>query len=141
MLTKYFLLKTLQKKLSRVNYLSNYLPSTKLLVFSLHFKITKNNIFANFSNSKNKVLLTYSSGQLKKDSKKLPKQYFGEYLTLILKNFNAKNLLLTVNGGSTYLRKLIFVNFIRYSFNILSIVDKTKLPHNGCKLKKQQRVN
>ncbi len=138
MLLKYYINKNINKKLILPIFFKNLFYNLKQK-FNLFFKITKNNIFINCYKNNGKTLLRCSLGQLKSKNKKLVKVYFGEYLAILLKNFLLKNLNIIFLGGSVYFRKTLLLSFLRYNFTLLKINDNTKLPHNGCKLKKQLR--
>jgi hypothetical protein len=166
--SRYFFLKKLKKinfvksKLKKLNIFymySKYNKAIKLMIekFFINFKITKNNLFLNFSTASGKVLFFLTAGRLTSGKKKTS--------TLTIKNLTRILIKLIYKFFTKYRLKQVFyekiykiilklniflhtplmktlINEIRYyKLPISLILDNIKITHNlGVKKKKIRRV-
>jgi small subunit ribosomal protein S11 len=142
MINKLYLTKLLFKQQQGINILEPTHKNPQKIDGLLYFKATKNNTFVSIATEKYTTVFNYSLGQAAKkntDTKVVINNYFSEYLAMFLHKHYIRNILISFTGGNNIFRNNIIQNLLKYNLKILEIRDCTKLPHNGCKLKSQQR--
>lgn len=142
MTNKFYLNKLLLKKKQDLIFLEPTIKSSSKIDGIIYFKTTKNNTFVSIATEKYSTIFNYSLGQASKtniDTKVVINNYFSEYLAMFLHKHYIRNTQIHFTGGNNTFRNNIIQNLLKYKIKILEIQDSTKLPHNGCKLKSQQR--
>nr|YP_010620177.1 Ribosomal protein S11 [Gredgaria maugeana]WAX04213.1 Ribosomal protein S11 [Gredgaria maugeana] len=113
-------------------------------VYFLVCLFTQNNIFLTITNFKGEVIIWKSIGSFKiKGLKKLTNTFFKNFIFLHLSNFKfCSNIKfhIKLKGFNKSKKTFIRLLFIFLKELILSCLDDSKKPLNGCKLKKKRRL-
>lgn len=114
----------------------------------LYLKFTFNNIFIHWIGKKN-IIKTYSLGKLGlKNRKKKTPFAFKTLNTQIFSDLKLQKITqvsVILNGFGVFKQTFLYIflkekNLIYPSLKFLSILDTTKIPYNGCKLKKKRHI-
>lgn len=126
------------KKLSPVK-------KTKLVVpmATVKINVTFNNTLISLTDTAGNVLAWSSSGVngFKGSRKSTPyaAQIAAEEVCRKAKDFQVKKLIIEIKGPGVG-RESVLRAFAGQDFEVLSIRDKTPIPHNGCRLPKKRRI-
>lgn len=110
--------------------------------YIIHVNTTYNNTIINLSNNKGEVLIWASSGNKFKGAKKST-PFAAQISTEKILNYVKKNkikFLDVIFKGPGVSRDSILRTLNNGGVKILSISDKTSIPHNGCRPPKKRRI-
>ncbi|WMC20177.1 MAG: 30S ribosomal protein S11 [Enterobacteriaceae bacterium PSpyr] len=109
----------------------------------VHINATFNNTIISISDIKGNILISTSSGAVgfkgTKKSTPFSAQIAAEKIAIFAKKFGIKNLEFKIKGPGPG-RESAIRSFNNLGFNIISIIDVTPIPHNGCRPPKKRRV-
>lgn len=115
---------------------------TKNVTFALvHVNVTPNNTLINFSDAQGNTIVSGSAGMHFKNSKKstaYAAQVACESLIEAAKVHGVKTVDIIVKGIGSQRDSVL--RSILSTLNVRFIVDKTPIPHNGCRREKRRRV-
>jgi len=114
----------------------------KELITKIEIKCSSNNTILHVSNSDiNNIVISTGSIGFKgaKRSTTHAAQQIAEYLGEKLIENKATNVILIFKGFGKG-KKSIIKGFQKKKINILKIIDRTLIAHNGCRLPKQRRL-
>lgn len=118
-------------------------PKKKLAKGILHVQATYNNTMALLTDQKGNAIMSSSSGSLGFKGAKKGTPYaaakVGELLAEKSQTMGLKEVDVVIRGVGSG-RESAIRAFTAKGINILSIKDKTPIPHNGCRPKKPRRV-
>jgi small subunit ribosomal protein S11 len=107
----------------------------------VHVNVTPNNTLINFTDTQGNTVAFSSAGKYFKNSKKstpFAGQVACENLIEVAKTHGVKTVDIIVKGigvqRDTVLRSIL------NNLNVRFIIDKTPIPHNGCRREKRRRV-
>nr|YP_010619993.1 Ribosomal protein S11 [Tayloriella tenebrosa]WAX04006.1 Ribosomal protein S11 [Tayloriella tenebrosa] len=113
-------------------------------LYFLLILFTQNNIFLTLTNFKGEVLLWKSLGSLKvKGLKKLTNSFIKNFIFLNLNELKLhQNLKIHIRSKGYNKSKKLFTRILFFFFqdSILSFIDNSNEPTNGCKSKKKRRL-
>ena len=118
---------------------------TKLVVpmATVKINVTFNNTLISLTDTSGNVLAWSSSGVngFKGSRKSTPyaAQIAAEEVCRKAKDFQVKKLIIEIKGPGVG-RESVLRAFSGQDFEVLSIRDKTPIPHNGCRLPKKRRI-
>lgn len=118
---------------------------TKLVVpmATVKINVTFNNTLISLTDTAGNVLAWSSSGVngFKGSRKSTPyaAQIAAEEVCRKAKDFQVKKLIIEIKGPGVG-RESVLRAFAGQDFEVLSIRDKTPIPHNGCRLPKKRRI-
>jgi small subunit ribosomal protein S11 len=105
--------------------------------------VTFNNTLISLTDTSGNVLAWQTSGTngFKGSRKSTPyaAQLAAEAICVRAKDFQVKKLLIEIKGPGVG-RESVLRAFSGQDFEVLSIRDKTPVPHNGCRLPKKRRI-
>ena len=110
-------------------------------LIKISVKCSSNNtiMHATLTNNKNIILSTGIIGfKGAKRSSSYAAQKIAEFMGSKLKENKVKNIVLTFKGVGKG-RKFIIKGLKKHKINIIKLIDKTPLAHNGCRKKKRRR--
>ncbi len=115
---------------------------SKNVTFSLiHVKVTSNNTLINFSDTQGNTIVSGSAGMNFKNSKKstaYAAQVACESLIESAKNHGVKTVDIIIKGIGSQRDSVL--RSILGALNVRFIIDKTPVPHNGCRREKRRRA-
>jgi small subunit ribosomal protein S11 len=115
---------------------------SKNVTFSLiHVKVTSNNTLINFSDTQGNTIVSGSAGMNFKNSKKstaYAAQVACEALIESAKNHGVKTVDIIIKGIGSQRDSVL--RSILGALNVRFIIDKTPIPHNGCRREKRRRA-
>ena len=115
---------------------------SKNVTFALvHVKVTPNNTLINFSDAQGNTIVAGSAGMHFKNSKKstaYAAQVSCEALIESAKSNGVKTVDIIIKGIGSQRDSVL--RSILGSLNVRFIIDKTPVPHNGCRREKRRRV-
>ncbi|WGS66320.1 30S ribosomal protein S11 [Enterobacteriaceae bacterium ET-AT1-13] len=108
-----------------------------------HIYSSFNNTIITITDLKGNTLVSSSSGAsgFKGSRKSTPfsAQVATERCSILLKKYGVKNLQIKIKGPGSG-RESTIRSLNSLGFNIISIIDVTPIPHNGCRAPKRRRV-
>lgn len=107
----------------------------------VHVKVTPNNTLINFSDMQGNTIISGSAGMHFKNSKKstaYAAQVACEALIQEAKEHGVKTVTIKVTGIGSQ-RDGVLRSILK-ALNVTFIIDKTPIPHNGCRREKKRRV-
>jgi small subunit ribosomal protein S11 len=115
---------------------------SKNVTFALaNINVTSNNTFINFSDAQGNTLVCGSAGMHFKNAKKstaYAAQVACESIVEAAKDHGVKTVDIIIKGIGSQRDSVL--RSILGSLNVRFIIDKTPIPHNGCRREKKRRV-
>lgn len=109
----------------------------------VRINVTFNNTILSLTDTAGNVLAWSSAGSkgFKGSRKSTPyaAQVAAEEICKKAEEFQVKKLMIEIQGPGAG-RESVLRAFANQSFTVLSIRDKTSIPHNGCRLPKRRRI-
>ena len=137
-----------QKQIKTPNLLSNrYLVSTNLRkpMAKIHFRANTNNLFLTLTDTNDRVIFTRSTGMCTQEKNKR-QQLSPLVIKIMVSDIARKMYKLKIARVEIVIRtraRRLFKNFMSYvrqnRMQVISIVDKRRLPHNGVRGKARTR--
>ncbi|KAK6947411.1 Ribosomal protein S11 [Dillenia turbinata] len=128
-------------------------PNTEVNADIVHITLIRNNTFVTVTDSKGNKKFGASSGSLSemKGGPKLSRyaaEATAEHMGRLARSMGLKSVVMKVNGFSFFKKKRQAIMSFRDGYTnsrgdinpIVHIEDTTRLPHNGCRLRKKRRV-
>ncbi|CAH9137742.1 unnamed protein product [Cuscuta epithymum] len=116
----------------------------------VHVKILRNNTFITVTDSKGNRKFGASAGSLAPGGKvsRFASESTAEHIGREARNRNLKSVVMKVNGFTYFKKKKQSILSFKEGYNhsrgdtnpVVYIEDTTRLPHNGCRRKKQRRI-
>jgi|SRR6476659_7493579 len=103
--------------------------------------VTPNNTLINCTDPQGNTFASSSAGRYFKNSKKstpYAAQVACQNLINLLKEYGVKTIEIVVSGIGAQRDSVL--RYLLESFNVRFIIEKTPVPHNGCRRKKRRRV-
>jgi len=107
----------------------------------VYVTVTPNNTLINFTDVQGNTFASSSAGRYFKNSKKstpYAAQVACQNLITVVKEYGVKTIEIVVNGIGAQRDSVL--RYLLESFNVRFIIEKTPVPHNGCRRKKRRRV-
>lgn len=125
-----------------IKYQYQKIKKKKILFANLHIKNNLKNTIISLTKHTGELLQQWSTKSLKKTKFKKNTPYNVQLIVYKVNKYiklkKIKHLKIILNGNGLG-RHNIFRNIQKKNIKISSIIDKTPIPFNGCKLKKQKR--